>query len=210
VLLKQRGLSILGPVEGHLASGLAGIGRMMEPVDLLGQIRLVLGKSGRLRGRKLVVTAGGTQEAIDPVRLIANRSSGKQGFALAQAALDMGADVTLIAGNTCLNEPVGVQRIDVGSAEEMLVAVLAALPGADALLMAAAVADFKPRQVANQKIKRQTGAPVIELDLAVDILRAVADYKSQHGFPRMTVVLPRRARRWWRMPGPSLPLRSWT
>jgi phosphopantothenoylcysteine decarboxylase/phosphopantothenate--cysteine ligase len=187
VLLKQRGLSILGPVEGHLASGLAGIGRMMEPVDLLGQIRLVLGKSGRLRGRKLVVTAGGTQEAIDPVRLIANRSSGKQGFALAQAALDMGADVTLIAGNTCLNEPVGVQRIDVGSAEEMLVAVLAALPGADALLMAAAVADFKPRQVANQKIKRQTGAPVIELDLAVDILRAVADYKSQHGFPRMTV-----------------------
>ena len=107
-ILKQRGVTILGPVEGHLASGMQGIGRMMEPADLLGHIRLALGKSGRLRGRKVVVTAGGTQEAIDPVRSITNRSSGKQGFALAQAALDLGAEVTLIAASTCLTEPAGV------------------------------------------------------------------------------------------------------
>ncbi len=186
-LLKQRGVTILGPVEGHLASGMEGVGRMMEPVDLLGHIRLALSQAGQLRGRKFVVTAGGTQEAIDPVRVITNRSSGKQGFALAQAALDMGAEVTLIAGNTCLATPPGAHRVDVGSAEEMLAAVLTALPGADALLMAAAVSDFKPRQVSEQKIKRQAGTPTIELDLAVDILAAVASYKSQHGFPRLTV-----------------------
>lgn len=186
-LLKQRGVTILGPVEGHLASGMQGIGRMMEPVDLLGHIRLVLSQDGSLRGRTIVVTAGGTQEAIDPVRVITNRSSGKQGFALAQAALDMGAEVTLIAGNTCLATPAGAHRVDVGSAEEMLAAVMAALPGVDALLMAAAVSDFRPRQVSEQKIKRQAGTPTIELDLAVDILAAVASYKSQHGFPRLTV-----------------------
>jgi phosphopantothenoylcysteine decarboxylase/phosphopantothenate--cysteine ligase len=186
-ILKRRGVTILGPVEGHLASGMQGVGRMMEPGDLLGHIRLALGQAGRLHGRKVVVTAGGTQEEIDPVRVITNRSSGKQGFALAQAALDMGAEVTLVAGNTCLAEPVGVQRVDVGSAEEMLAAVLAALPGADALLMAAAVSDFKPAQVSQQKIKRKAGAPTIALDLAVDILAAVASYKSQHGYPRITV-----------------------
>jgi phosphopantothenoylcysteine decarboxylase/phosphopantothenate--cysteine ligase len=186
-LLKQRGALILGPVAGHLASGLQGVGRMMEPADLLGQVRWFLGQGGALRGRKVVVTAGGTQEAIDPVRAITNRSSGKQGFALAQAALDLGAEVTLIAGNTALSAPAGAQRVDVLSAEEMRAAVLAALPGADALLMAAAVADFKPAQAAAQKIKKQAGAPTIQLALAADILAAVADYKAQHGFPRITV-----------------------
>jgi phosphopantothenoylcysteine decarboxylase/phosphopantothenate--cysteine ligase len=186
-LLKQRGGIILGPVEGHLASGMQGVGRMMEPADLLGHIRWFLGRAGVLHGRKVVVTAGGTQEAIDPVRYITNRSSGKQGFALAQAALDLGAEVTLIAGNTSLIAPAGAQRVDVGSAEEMLSAVLVALPGADALLMAAAVADFKAAQVAAHKIKKQAGAPSIQLELAADILAAVADYKSRHGFPRLTV-----------------------
>ncbi len=186
-LLKQRGAVILGPVAGHLASGMQGVGRMMEPADLLGQVRWFLGQGGALRGRKVVVTAGGTQEAIDPVRAITNRSSGKQGFALAQAALDLGAEVTLIAGNTALSAPAGARRVDVVSAEEMRAAVLAALPGADALLMAAAVADFKPAQAAAQKIKKQAGAPTIQLALAADILAAVADNKAQHGFPRITV-----------------------
>ena len=186
-ILKRRGVILLGPVTGHLASGLQGIGRMMEPTDLLGHIRLVLGQSGKFSGRRVVVTAGGTQEPIDPVRYITNRSSGKQGFALAQSALDMGADVTLIAGNTCLSTPIGAYRVDVGSAQEMLAAVLDALPGADILLMSAAVADFKPVHQSQQKIKKQAGLPTIELALAVDILDAVAVYKSQHGFPRLTV-----------------------
>jgi phosphopantothenoylcysteine decarboxylase/phosphopantothenate--cysteine ligase len=185
--LRRRGVTILGPVQGHLASGMQGIGRMMEPVDLLGHIRLELGKSGLLHGRKIIVTAGGTQEAIDPVRFITNRSSGKQGFALAQAALDMGADVTLIAGNTSLSAPTGASRVDVGSAEEMQAAVLAALPGSDALLMAAAVSDFKPMRIATQKIKKQAGAPTIELGLAPDILAAVENYRTQRGFPLITV-----------------------
>jgi phosphopantothenoylcysteine decarboxylase/phosphopantothenate--cysteine ligase len=95
-ILRQRGAVIIGPAEGHLASGMLGVGRMVEPAEILGHIRWMLGRGGVLKNRKIIVTAGGTQEAIDPVRAITNRSSGKQGFALAQAALDLGADVTLI------------------------------------------------------------------------------------------------------------------
>ena len=142
---------------------------------------------GVLKNRKIIITAGGTQEAIDPVRAITNRSSGKQGFALAQAALDLGADVTLIAGTTYLDTPIGSQRIDVGSADEMLAAVMAVLPETDALLMAAAVADFKPIWTAKEKIKKQSGTPVIDLQMTPDILGTVADYKSSHGAPRVTV-----------------------
>lgn len=185
--LRQRGVTIIGPAEGHLASGLVGLGRMVEPVELFGHIRLLLGRSGPLSGRQVVITAGGTQEPIDPVRVIANRSSGKQGFALAQAAIDLGAQVTLIAGPVSLSEPVGARRINVSTAQEMHQAVLAALPQADALVMAAAVADFRPETQADQKIKKETGLPQIQLARTIDILAAVAEQKALTGRPLLTV-----------------------
>jgi phosphopantothenoylcysteine decarboxylase/phosphopantothenate--cysteine ligase len=186
-LLRRRGAIIAGPAEGHLASGLVGVGRMVEPPELLGQIRLALGRSGPLKGRKVVVTAGGTQEPLDPVRVIANRSSGKQGFALARAALDLGAEVTLISGPVSLETPVGARRIDVGSAAEMHAAVMEALRGAEALIMAAAVADFRPAAPAGEKIKKEAGIPEIRLEKTVDILAAAAEEKARSGYPRCTI-----------------------
>lgn len=186
-ILRQRGALIVGPAQGHLASGMVGPGRMVEPVELLGHIRLVLAKTGPLAGRKVVVTAGGTQEPIDPVRVIANRSSGKQGMALAQAALDLGAQVTLIAGPISIPAPVGAQRIDVRSAAEMLAAVLEATQQADVLVMAAAVADFRPVAPAAQKIKKEGGIPVISLETTPDILAAVTEQRAQTGWPRRMV-----------------------
>lgn len=186
-ILRQRGATIIGPAAGHLASGLSGVGRMVEPHELMGHLRRLLGCQGALSGRRVVVTAGGTQEAIDPVRVIANRSSGKQGFAVAQAALDLGAEVTLISGPVSLPAPVGAERVDVASAQQMLEAVLAALPGADALVMAAAVADFRPAEPAANKIKKEGGIPVIILEHTPDVLRQVAAYKVESGWPRVTV-----------------------
>ena len=186
-LLRQRGALVIGPAEGHLASGLMGVGRMVEPQEIIGQVRLLLGRGGLLAGRKVVITAGGTQEPIDPVRAITNRSSGKQGFALAQAALDQGAQVTLVAGPSALSTPPGAQRVDVRTAQEMLEAVLAALPGADALLMAAAVADFRPAHPAANKIKKESGVPVIELENTPDVLRSVARFREENGWPRCTL-----------------------
>lgn len=171
--LKERGAIIIGPAEGHLASGLVGTGRMVEPVEILGQIRMVLGRRyGKLAGRKVVVTAGGTQEALDPVRVITNHSSGKQGYAIAQAALDSGADVCLVTAPTALTAPVGARVVKVNSAEEMLQAVLA--ESADALVMAAAAADFRPKHIAKDKMKKRDGIPQIELEAAPDILKTVS------------------------------------
>lgn len=186
-ILRTRGVIFVGPAAGHLASGLAGVGRMVEPLELLGHIRWALARGGRLQGRKIIVTAGGTQEPIDPVRMITNRSSGKQGYALAQAALDLGAEVILISAPTALAAPVGARRVDVLTAEEMLQAVLSMLPEADVLVMAAAVADFRPIQAAAHKIKKENGAPEILLEGTPDILRAVARAKSEHGWPRVCV-----------------------
>ncbi len=186
-LLRQRGATIIGPAAGHLASGLSGVGRMVEPLEVVGRLRQILSRQGPLAGRRVVVTAGGTQEAIDPVRVIANRSSGKQGFALAQAALDLGAEVTLVSGPTSLPTPAGAARVEVVSAQQMLEAVLAALPEADALVMAAAVADFRPAAPAANKIKKEGGVPLITLEHTPDVLRQVAQYKAQSGWPRVTV-----------------------
>jgi phosphopantothenoylcysteine decarboxylase/phosphopantothenate--cysteine ligase len=186
-LLEQRGALIAGPGEGHLASGLTGKGRMLEPAELMGYIRLALGRGGALSGRRVLVTAGGTQEPIDPVRAITNRSSGKQGFALAQAALDLGAQVTLVAGPADLPTPVGAQRVDVRTAAEMHQAVLAALPDCDVLLMAAAVADFRPTAPAENKIKKETGIPTIQLEKTPDILRDVAQVRQSTARPHVVV-----------------------
>jgi phosphopantothenoylcysteine decarboxylase/phosphopantothenate--cysteine ligase len=133
-----------------------------------------------------VVSAGGTQEPLDPVRFISNRSSGKQGFAVAQAALDRGADVTLISGPTTLPTPVGAKRVDTPTAAEMAEAVLAASAEADALIMAAAVADFRPARMAEQKMKK-SDVPQIELEKTVDILSAVAERREKTRQPTVVV-----------------------
>jgi phosphopantothenoylcysteine decarboxylase/phosphopantothenate--cysteine ligase len=146
--LKKGGAIIVGPAEGHLASGLTGKGRMIEPEEIFGHIRIVLGKNGKLAGKRVVVTAGGTQEALDPVRVITNHSSGKQGYAVAQAALDAGADVCLVTAPTALTPPVGARVTKVNSVQEMLSAVLA--ESADVLIMAAAAADFIPKMTAQE------------------------------------------------------------
>ena len=186
-ILRQRGAVVIGPAEGRLASGQSGIGRMLEPLEILGHARYQLSRSGPLQGRRVVVTSGGTQEPLDPVRVLTNRSSGKQGFALAQAALDLGAEVTLVAAPVSLPAPVGAQRVDVFTAEDMLQAVLAAVPQADALVMAAAVADFRPVAPPSEKIKKEHGLPQIRLEHTPDILREVAQVKISTGWPRLTV-----------------------
>ncbi|RPI88571.1 MAG: bifunctional phosphopantothenoylcysteine decarboxylase/phosphopantothenate--cysteine ligase CoaBC [Chloroflexi bacterium] len=186
-ILQKRGAIIVGPASGHLASGLTGPGRMVEPSEILALIRQTLVRSGPLGGKKIVVTAGGTQEPIDPVRVIANRSSGKQGYALAQAALDLGAEVVLISGPTALSTPHGTRRIDVSTAQDMLNAVLSELINTDALLMAAAVADFRPKTISRQKIKKEGGIPDIQLEKTPDILAEVARQRSETGFPRLVV-----------------------
>ena len=186
-ILKGRGMYFIGPAEGHLASGLTGPGRFEEPANILAYIRYLLSRKGALQGKRIVVTAGGTQEPIDPVRLISNRSSGKQGYAIAQAALDSGAEVTLITGPTALVYPSGARVVPVQTAQQMLEAVLSSVAQADALIMAAAVADFTPAQPAENKIKKNVNSLSIELLPTQDILLAVARQKEKTGFPRFTI-----------------------
>lgn len=186
-VLRQRGAVIVGPAAGHLASGLVGVGRMTEPLEILGHIRFLLGKTGRLQGKKVVISAGGTQEAIDPVRMITNRSSGRQGYALAQSALDEGAEVVLVTTPTHLPAPVGARLVPVLTAQEMLSAVLAESADADVLIMAAAVADFRPVQAATQKLKKQAGIPFLELEPTQDILAAVAAQRITSNHPLCVV-----------------------
>lgn len=188
--LRRRGVQILGPAQGRMASGLVGLGRMLEPAEILGHIRLTLGRGGPLAGKHVVVSAGGTQEPLDPVRYLTNRSSGKQGFALAQAALDLGARVSLVVGATAaaLPTPIGAERTDVETAAQMAEAVLGLCQEADVLIMAAAVADFRPRQVRAHKIKKERGAPPqLELEPTPDILLAVAEERRRMGRPAVVV-----------------------
>jgi len=187
--LRARGVHIIGPAQGRMASGLSGPGRMVEPAELLGWIRIVLGQGDALNGRKVVVTAGGTREPIDPVRFVSNRSSGKQGYALAQAAIDRGAQVTLISTTDALVAPVGAHVIGVETVEQMRDAVLAACVDADVLLMAAAVADFKPDTIAEQKIKKSKDTTHLDLHLTrtTDILLAVKQQRDQTGKPQVVI-----------------------
>ncbi len=175
--LVRRGAYIAGPAEGHLASGLLGKGRLLEPSELIGHIRLVLGRGGPLASRKVVISAGGTQEPLDPVRVLTNKSSGKQGYALAQAAIDAGAETVLISTPTHLTPPVGARLVPVQTAQEMLDAVLRESASADALIMAAAVADFRPKRLSPEKLKTRDGVPQLELESTEDILKAVAARK---------------------------------
>ena len=185
--LRARGVHFAGPDQGRMASGLEGEGRMVEPGELLGHIRRVLGQAGDLAGCRVVVTAGPTREPIDPVRFVSNPSSGRQGFALAQAALDRGAIVTLITGTTHLPTPVGVRRLDVTTAQELLEAVLSTVDQADVLLMTAAVGDYRPASVSSQKIKKEAPDLTLRLVRTPDVLSAVAARRTETGWPRVTV-----------------------
>jgi phosphopantothenoylcysteine decarboxylase/phosphopantothenate--cysteine ligase len=189
-LLQARGALIVEPEEGRFASGLAGKGRLPETPTLLGAVRVALGKAGSLAGQHVVVSAGGTREPLDPVRYLTNRSSGKQGYALAQAALDSGAQVTLISSARTLPVPYGATFVPVETAADMQDAVLAYTQAADVLIMAAAVADFRPRVLAQHKIKKSVesdGLMVLELERTDDILTAVKRQREATGFPRVAV-----------------------
>ena len=183
--LRERGVHFAGPARGRMASGLEGLGRFLEPDEIVGHARYVLGLTGPLAGRKIVVSAGPTREPLDPVRFVSNRSSGKQGFAIAQAALDAGAQVTLICGPASLQTPIGAERIDVTTAQEMEQAVLAHSATADVLVMAAAVGDFRPETIAPQKIKKSDD-PGLTLSLIrnPDILANLSEEAQR---PRLTV-----------------------
>jgi phosphopantothenoylcysteine decarboxylase/phosphopantothenate--cysteine ligase len=173
--LVARGVTLLGPGEGDQACGEIGAGRMLEPSELADEVVAALGAaSGSLSGRRVVVTAGPTREAIDPVRYVTNRSSGKMGFAVAAAARAAGADVTLIAGPVAQPTPTGVQRIDVESAAQMMEATRSAIRDADIFIAAAAVADYRPARAEDQKIKKTDAHMDLELERNPDILSTVA------------------------------------
>jgi phosphopantothenoylcysteine decarboxylase / phosphopantothenate---cysteine ligase len=161
--LRERGFVFVGPESGRLASGHVGAGRMSEPEKILGAAKYELGKHGDLAGRHLVISAGGTREPIDPVRVITNRSSGKMGYALAEAARDRGAQVTLVSTVSDLSLPYGVDLVSVETVAQMRQAVLAACASADALIMAAAVSDYRPAEAADQKLKKVEGGLVLPL-----------------------------------------------
>jgi phosphopantothenoylcysteine decarboxylase/phosphopantothenate--cysteine ligase len=188
--LRARGVTVIEPDEGRFASGLVGQGRFPETITLIGHIRRAAGREGELAGRKVVVTAGGTREPVDPVRYLTNRSSGKQGYALAQAALDAGAEVTLISAAHGLPEPVGALLVSVETAQAMSDAVQQHIEQADALIMAAAVADFRPAEVSPRKIKKSADsddAPTLALSRNPDILMEVKTTRDKKGWPRVVV-----------------------
>lgn len=180
--LKERGAVIAGPGIGRLASGLSGVGRLLETPELLGHISYAMGKDGDLAGRTVVVSAGGTMEPIDPVRVITNHSSGKMGYALAEAARDRGADVVLVTAPTSLADPALVKVVQVRTAEEMGQAIQEHVTKADALVMAAAVADYRPTETAGQKIKKADDDLNISLAKTTDILKSAKGNFVRVGF----------------------------
>lgn len=181
-LLRERGVSIIGPETGDLASGGRGSGRMSSIDTIVGYALKILGQQGDLAGRTVVVTAGGTQEPIDPVRCITNRSSGKMGYALAEAARDRGAHVILVTAPTALRIPAGVETVSVVTAQQMYEATQTAVRHADALVMAAAVADYRPAHPAADKIKKDRATLAISLERTVDILGSLEGSFVRVGF----------------------------
>ncbi len=180
--LHELGFHIVAPGSGELACGEVGLGRLAELDDIVSAARMALFSSSELQGKKVLVTAGPTRETIDPVRYISNRSSGKMGYALAEQAALRGADVTLITGPTHLADPYRLSVINVMSAQEMADAVLQEVADADVLIMAAAVADFKPAQVSHQKIKKHHMQKNLQLQPTIDILQAAAELKTKQFF----------------------------
>jgi phosphopantothenoylcysteine decarboxylase / phosphopantothenate---cysteine ligase len=185
-LLRTRGVTILGPGEGDQACGESGPGRMLEPDELVQGLlssATAAPRTGLLAGRKVLITAGPTRERIDPVRFITNRSSGKMGYAVAEAARDAGAEVVLVSGPVNLPAPPGMRRVCVETAEQMMAAVVADLPGTEVFIAAAAVSDYRPVQVSAEKIKKTSDSLLLALSRTPDILATVAA-----GSPRPFVV----------------------
>ena len=168
--LKKRGFTFVGPSYGRLASGAVGPGRLADIEEIMGTIRQVLGRAGDLTGKRIVVSAGGTQEPMDPARHIGNRSSGKMGYAIAEAARDRGASVVLVSAPTTLAPPAGVEVIQVQTTLQMRDAIVKASTKADALLMAAAVSDYRPKTEAKKKIKKEVANLSLELVRNPDII----------------------------------------
>jgi phosphopantothenoylcysteine decarboxylase/phosphopantothenate--cysteine ligase len=194
--LKARGFTVIGPAYGRLASGGVGLGRLVDVNEVLGNVRQVLGRSGDLAGKRIVVTAGGTQEPVDPVRCLTNRSSGKMGYALAEAARDRGAQVKLVSAPSFLTKPIGMDVVSVGTAQEMYEAVKKAVTKADALIMAAAVADYRPKKVSKSKIKRERASSLtLELERTPDILGEVKGKFLRVGFAAESEDLVANARK---------------
>jgi phosphopantothenoylcysteine decarboxylase/phosphopantothenate--cysteine ligase len=182
--LRSRGATIVGPERGSLASGLAGAGRMSEPETIGAALEGVLAHRGTMTGMRVLVSAGRTEEPIDPVRVLTNRSSGRMGAALAEAARDRGAEVVLVAGPMDVEPPGGIRLIQVGTAAEMARALEAEAPDADTILMAAAVADFRPARAAAEKIRRGSGARTLALEPNADILERLGKARQRLGKAR--------------------------
>jgi phosphopantothenoylcysteine decarboxylase/phosphopantothenate--cysteine ligase len=195
-VLRARGVAFVGPMAGRLASGRTGEGRLAETPEVIGALRALLGqRDGDLRGRHIVVSAGPTQEPLDPVRFLGNRSSGKMGFAIAEAARDRGARVTLVTGPVSLDTPWAVERVDVSTVAEMLAALETATASSDALIMSAAPADFRPENPADKKLKKIDGEESMTVRLAKnpDILATLPGGGVRVGFAAETHDLEKHA-----------------
>lgn len=196
--LRSRGAHIIEPASGQLACGTSGKGRLPEPVDIVQQVVDYFTTGNELHGRKILVTAGGTIEPIDPVRYIANRSTGRMGYAIAEAAAAKGAEVVLVSGPTNLAEPAGVRVVKISTAREMQQAVEAEYSTTDAVIMSAAVADYRPETVADNKIKKSDDALELKLVRNPDILLGLGAKKAQQilvGFAAETTNVDEYARR---------------
>jgi phosphopantothenoylcysteine decarboxylase/phosphopantothenate--cysteine ligase len=196
-ILSERGVQVLGPAAGEQACGESGEGRMLEPLELADRLAGLLPVSGVLSGKRVLITAGPTRERIDPVRFISNRSSGKMGFAVAQAAREAGASVLLVSGPVSLPTPAGVVRVEVESAADMLAAVLRELPGSDIFISTAAVADYRPARAAGQKIKKTSETLDLAMERTIDVLATVAaraDRPFVVGFAAETEAVEQNAR----------------
>jgi len=176
-LLATRGVQFIEPNEGLLACGYIGKGRMAEPEEIVERLEAYFTQAEQYKGKKILITAGATSEAIDPVRYITNRSSGKMGYALAEAAVNQGAEVILISGKTNLNPPNGIKVIYTESAEAMYQAVMSNLAWADIIIKAAAVADYRPKEIFEQKFKKSEGTWTIELERTKDIAYEIGKTK---------------------------------
>jgi phosphopantothenoylcysteine decarboxylase/phosphopantothenate--cysteine ligase len=177
-MLRDRGVRFIEPGEGQLACGYVGKGRLAEPEEITAYVESMFYEKKPLRGRKMLITAGGTKERLDPVRFLSNDSSGKMGFAIAEAAKEMGAEVTLIYGSTSVEPPIGVELIPVESAADMLNAVMDKLPQMDIIIKAAAVADYRPIEISTQKIKKSEERLTVSLVKNTDILQAIGERKT--------------------------------
>ncbi len=193
--LRRREVTLVGPAVGRLASGHEGAGRLVEPATIVEAAKFELAKQGDLAGRQLVISAGGTREPLDPVRFIGNRSSGKMGFALAEAARDRGANVRLVAAPNALPLPYGVEITPVETVAEMRSAVLEACEQADGLIMASAASDFRAAEPSSQKIKSDAGDLLISLQKTEKILQDVPDGLIKVGFAAETDNLLANARK---------------